>query len=148
MDLNKVIEEAIALGLVGSVDASVKLRTKLANNLPHVLIDKIQIQQVVINLVRNSIEAMLAVATRELTVETKLVEKGFVEVSIADTGPGLHEEVANRLFQPFVTTKEKGMGGGLSICHSIIEAHDGRIWATPNQGRGVTFHFRLPTVDA
>jgi two-component system sensor kinase FixL len=145
LDLNKVIEEAIALGLVGSVDASVKLRTRLARDLPHVLIDKIQVQQVVINLVRNSIEAMLAVATRELNVETKLGEKGFVEVSVSDTGPGLPEEVASRLFQPFVTTKEKGMGVGLSICQSIIEAHNGRIWAAPNDRRGVTFRFRLPS---
>jgi two-component system sensor kinase FixL len=148
MDLNKVVEEAIALGLVGSIDASIKLRTRLAPNLPQVLIDKIQIQQVVINLVRNSIEAMMAVATRELAVETKPGEKGFVEVSVSDTGPGLPEEVASRLFQPFVTTKDKGMGVGLSICQSIIEAHNGRIWATPNDGRGVTFHFRLPSADA
>ena len=148
MDLNKVIEEAIALGLVGSIDASVKLRTRLAPDLPHVLIDKIQIQQVMINLVRNSIEAMLAVATRELSVETKRGEKGFVEVAVSDTGPGLPEEVASRLFQPFVTTKEKGMGVGLSICQSIIEGHNGRIWATPNEGRGVTFRFRLPSLEA
>jgi two-component system sensor kinase FixL len=148
LDLNKVIEEAIALGLVGFVDAGIGLRTRLKRNLPHVLIDKIQIQQVVINLVRNSIEAMLAVATRELTVDTKVGEKGFVEVSVSDTGPGLPDEVASRLFQPFVTTKEKGMGVGLSICQSIIEAHNGRIWTTPNEGRGVTFHFRLPSVDA
>jgi len=69
-------------------------------------------------------------------------------VAISDTGPGLPQEVASRLFQPFVTTKEKGMGVGLSICQSIIEAHNGRIWATPNAGRGVTFRFRLPSVEA
>jgi two-component system, LuxR family, sensor kinase FixL len=85
---------------------------------------------------------MLAVPTRELTVTTN-AEDGFIEVAVADTGPGLPPEVASRLFQPFVTTKEKGMGIGLTICQSIVEAHNGRIWATPNESGGVTFRFRL-----
>jgi two-component system sensor kinase FixL len=80
---------------------------------------------------------------RDLTVRTAM-DGDAIEVAVSDTGPGLSDEVAARLFQPFVTTKEKGMGIGLTICQSIIEAHNGRIWATPNHDGGVEFHFRLP----
>ena len=80
---------------------------------------------------------------RDLTIRTD-IEDGAIEVGVSDTGPGLSDEVAARLFQPFVTTKEKGMGIGLTICQSIIEAHSGRIWATPNQDGGVEFRFQLP----
>jgi two-component system, LuxR family, sensor kinase FixL len=143
-NLNKVVEEAIALGLVGSADTNVKVHVELDPTLAPVLIDKIQIQQVMINLIRNAIEAMQSVEKRELTIRTAATSDGFIEVGVVDTGPGLSEEVASRLFQPFVTTKEKGMGIGLTICHSIIEAHNGRIWATPQVGGGVEFRLRLP----
>jgi len=109
-----------------------------------VLIDKIHIQQVLINLIRNAVEAMQGVLKRELTITTSSTDGSAVEVCVSDTGPGLSEDVASRLFQPFVTTKEKGMGIGLTICQSIVEAHNGRIWVTANDGGGVTFHFRLP----
>jgi len=144
VDLNIVVEEAITLASVGSADPNVKTSIALEGGLPRVLIDKIQVEQVVINLVRNSVEAMQYVAHRELKVSTSRDEEGGVKVTISDTGPGLPPEVASRLFHPFVTTKEKGMGIGLSICHSIVEAHGGRIWATPGEKGGVSFHFRLP----
>jgi two-component system sensor kinase FixL len=122
----------------------VKLHRRLGRSLPTVLIDKIQIQQVLINLVRNSMEAMVERPRRELTVETATDGDSFVAIAVADTGPGLAPEVASRLFQPFVTTKEKGMGIGLSICQSIVESHHGRISAAPNDDGGVTFRLRLP----
>jgi two-component system sensor kinase FixL len=147
VNLNTVIEEAISLAAVHSADANVKVVVALDPSLRPVLIDKIQVQQVVINLVRNSVEAMQHVARRELKVSTRADNEGGAEVTISDSGPGLPPEVSSRLFHPFVTTKEKGMGIGLSICHSIIEAHGGRIWATPNEKGGVSFHFRLLTMQ-
>jgi two-component system sensor kinase FixL len=121
----------------------VKVHLELDQAIPPTLIDKIQIQQVLINLIRNAIEAMHESPRRNLTIRTKL-EDGAVEVGVSDTGPGLSADVAARLFQPFVTTKEKGMGIGLTICQSIIEAHNGRIWTIPNQDGGIEFRFRLP----
>lgn len=141
---NKVVEEAIALGLVGSADTNVKVHLELDPSLGTVLIDKVQIQQVLINLIRNAVEAMHDSTKRNLTLRT-VAEEDAIEIGVSDTGPGLSDEVASRLFQPFVTTKEKGMGIGLTICQSIIEAHNGRIWATPIQDGGVEFRFRLPT---
>jgi two-component system sensor kinase FixL len=142
-NLNQAVEEAIALAFAGSSDAGVKVNLSLDPGLPLVLIDRIQVQQVLLNLIRNGIEAMQGVPVRDMTIST--VHDGVeVEFSIADTGPGLDPEVARRLFQPFVTTKENGMGIGLSICQSIVEAHNGRIWAEPNASAGVTFKFRLP----
>ena len=144
--LNKVVEEALALGLVGVADANVRAKIDLGPDLPPVLVDRIQIQQVLINLIRNSVEAMQGVDKRELTVVTAAPDLGFARVSVLDTGPGLSEEVASRLFQPFVTTKAKGMGIGLTISQTIIEAHGGRIWAAPNAGGGAAFHFQVPVV--
>lgn len=148
VSLNSVMEEAIGLAAVGSADANTKMIVELDRELPAVQIDKIQVQQVVINLVRNAVEAMQSVDRRELTITTSADQENGVEVTISDTGPGLPPEVAARIFHPFVTTKEKGMGIGLSICQSIIEAHGGRIWATPNETGGVAFHFRLPATHA
>ena len=145
-NLNKVVEEALALGLIGVADTGVKVGLDLSPELPPVLVDKIQIQQVLINLIRNGIEAMQSVERRELTVVTA-ADVGFAQVSVLDTGPGLSVEVANRLFTPFVTTKAKGMGIGLTISQSIVEAHGGRIWAVPNGGGGAAFHFQLPIMN-
>jgi two-component system sensor kinase FixL len=143
-NLAKIIDEAIALGLVGSADANVKVKVDLDQTMPSVLVDKVQIQQVLINLIRNSIEAMQTMPKRLLSVRSEIVDPGLAQVTIADTGPGLPKEVVERLFQPFVTTKESGMGIGLTICQAIIEAHGGRIWFEPNPGGGVSFHFQLP----
>lgn len=144
--INKVIEEASALALVGAKESGILVRMELSPDLPAVLVDRIQIQQVVLNLVRNSVEALVGSPRREVTIKTG-ASGPMVEVAVADTGPGLDAAVAKQLFQPFITTKSKGMGLGLSISRSIIDAHGGRLWATTNSGGGVTFRFTLPAVE-
>ncbi|MBP2296198.1 PAS domain-containing sensor histidine kinase [Azospirillum rugosum] len=143
--INKVVEEASALALVGAKESGVRVRLDLYNDDGLVLIDKIQIQQVILNLVRNAIEAMAGRERRDLTVTTQPDPEapGLMRVSVADTGPGLDETVMAQLFQPFVTTKAKGMGLGLSICRSIIEAHGGRLWLEHSQ-EGAVFSFTVP----
>jgi len=147
-NLNKVVEEAMALGAVGAAHLDTRVNVQLATELPPVLVNKVQIQQVLVNLFRNALEAMRRANPRVLAVATQCDDPGFVTVSVSDTGPGIAPEVLGRLFQPFTTTKQTGMGIGLKICQSIIEAHEGKIWITPNPERGVTFRFRLPTIDA
>jgi two-component system sensor kinase FixL len=142
-ELNPAIQESVALGFVGAAQSSVKLRTELDVDVPLVSIDKIQIQQVMINLVRNAVEAMQESSRRSLAISTAR-DDGAALVSVADTGPGLAPEVAASLFQPFVTTKESGLGIGLSICRTIVEAHGGKLWTEPNPGGGTIFRFRLP----
>jgi two-component system, LuxR family, sensor kinase FixL len=147
-DLNKVVEEATALGLVGAKESGVSVRWELHPDPLPVIVDKVQIQQVVFNLVRNSIEAMSECPLpHDLLVSTRRIDAS-AEVSISDTGPGLDVKVQAQLFQPFITTKEKGMGLGLSICRSIVDAHGGRLWAAPNQDRGVTFRFTVPLAES
>ncbi len=143
-NLNTVVEEAGALALVGAAQKGIAVRTDLAPDLPPVMIDKVQIHQVLINLIRNSVDALADAERKEIMIRTRLVAPDEVEVSVADTGPGLSEEVAARLFQPFVTTKPDGMGIGLSICRTIVEAHGGRIWASANPGGSAVFHVTLP----
>jgi len=147
-DLSKMVEEATALGLVGAKESGIKVQIDLSPDALPVFIDKVQIQQVVFNLIRNSVEALPESDVRELTVTTRLADCGMALAAVSDSGPGLAKNVAEQLFQPFVTTKEKGMGLGLSICRSIIEAHGGRLWATPNPARGVTFQFSIPMADS
>jgi two-component system, LuxR family, sensor kinase FixL len=142
--LNSVVEEAIAVGFVGLAHPGIKIHLDLAPALPRVLIDRIQIQQVLVNLIHNSMEAMQKADTQELFVSTGIDEPGFVQVTIRDTGPGLSEDARTCLFQPFITTKDNGMGIGLTICQSIIDAHGGHIWALPDMSPGATFRFRLP----
>lgn len=143
-DIGVVLEDSLTLSLYVGAGGREKIKTRIASDLPPVLIDKVQIQQVILNLVRNALEAMRDCPDGTLVIEAESSDTGFVMVSVADTGPGLAPEVASRLFQPFTTTKEKGMGVGLSICQSIVETHDGKIWAEPNQPQGVIFRFRLP----
>jgi two-component system sensor kinase FixL len=145
--LNTIIEEAVALGLAGATDCYVQVTMALDPELPPVLVDKAQIQQVIVNLISNAVEAMLEVKERNIIIESGRADGGLAEVTISDSGPGLPEAVAGRMLQPFVTTKEKGMGLGLTICQSIINAHGGRLWATPNAGAGVSFHFQLPLAE-
>jgi two-component system sensor kinase FixL len=140
-DLSKVVEEATALGLVGAKENGINVQIDLSPDPLPVFIDKVQIQQVVFNLIRNSVEALPHSDVRELSVTTRLGGDGMALAAVGDSGPGLAQTVAEQLFQPFVTTKEKGMGLGLSICRSIVEAHGGRLWAAPNPVRGVTFQF-------
>ena len=144
-DINKVIEEALALAMVGSRGRDTRVRLALSAELPAASIDRVHIQQVVFNLVRNAREAMTDSPRREILITSTLTEGGLVEVAVADTGPGLAPEVAAKLFQPFVTTKVDGMGVGLSICRSIIEAHGGRLWYETGGSGGAVFRFTVPT---
>lgn len=143
-DLGVVIEEAVALAFVGASEKSIKMEVDLDPSLGQVEIDKVQIQQVLINLVRNSIDAMQPCSTRELHLTASGGERGFVDVTVRDTGPGMPDHVAARLFQPFLTTKDRGMGVGLTICQSIVEAHGGRIWLLESSPAGTAFRFQLP----
>ncbi|KQT55183.1 MULTISPECIES: PAS domain S-box protein [unclassified Aureimonas] len=142
--LDKLVEEACALALIGSREAGVTLRLAVDPS-SRVFVDRIQIQQVILNLVRNAIEAMRDGPVRELSISTERLSIGsFVEVAVEDTGPGLAPEIETNLFQPFLTTKPNGMGVGLSICRTIVEVHGGRISASRNRAGGTTFRFTLP----
>ncbi len=143
-DLARLIEEAAVLAFVDEQVLGVKHEIRVAPDGRWVEADSIQIQQVLINLVRNAIEAMKGLPRREVTIATRAVGAGLVEVSVADTGTGLSEEVVDALFSPFRTTKSEGMGIGLSISRTIIEAHGGKIWAENRPEGGAVFRFTLP----
>ncbi len=144
-NLSAVIEEASALALVG-IGQGLKLSIQVAAGAAEAVIDKIQIQQVLFNLIRNAAEAMDGFARRELSITTGWAE-GMVEIRVADTGPGLPELVRARLFEPFVTTKPNGMGVGLSVCRAIVEAHGGELRAGDAEGGGTVFRLTLPHAD-
>jgi two-component system sensor kinase FixL len=143
-DINTIVEESLALALVGAAQQGVVTHRHFAADLPQVSVDRVQIQQVLVNLLRNAIEAMEQSPLHQIVATTSAEEPGYVTVSIADSGSGMSDAVARRLFEPFVTTKERGMGFGLSMCRSIVEEHGGRIWAEPNPEGGTIFRFRLP----
>lgn len=138
-----LIEEATALALVGAKELGIKVLLKLDPDLPDAAVDRVQIQQVLLNLIRNAIEAMEGRPLRELSLGASLRDKQML-VSVGDTGAGIPAEIAARLFQPFVTTKFDGMGIGLSVCRTIVEAHGGRLWVEPNPAGGSIFRFTLP----
>lgn len=145
--IKKLVEEASALALVGAKDLGVRVMVKLDPAADQVLADKVQIQQVMLNLMRNAIEAMEQMQRRELVVSVAPAEDQMVLVSVADTGSGISEEVMLHLFQPFITSKRHGMGVGLSISRTIVESHGGRIWAEANPGGGTVFKFTLRMVS-
>jgi len=144
-DINQIVREASALSLVGAREQGIGVRLDLAGDLPAVMIDQVQIQQVLLNLIRNGVEALQQSTDRRLGVATLIGPEGFVVVRVQDSGPGLAPEVAERLFQPFVTTKANGTGIGLSISRSIIEAHGGQLAWRPGATGGAVFEFTLPT---
>jgi len=146
-NLAKLVEEASALALVGAKETGAKVSFAFDPTVGLVLVDRIQIQQVILNLVRNAIEAMQDVEKRELEVSTQWIDPEFVEITVSDTGPGIAPEIAEKLFQPFMTTKPHGMGVGLSISRTIVEAHGGRLWAVPNPGGGTVFHLTLKSIE-
>ena len=141
----RLVEEAAALALVGAHEQGVTAHVALDPRAGSVLADRVQVQQVLVNLMRNAREAMQQAPRRELTVEARPRGRTTVEVVVSDTGPGIADEVADRLFQPFVTTKASGMGVGLSICRTIVEAHGGRLTVERNGDDGATFRMSLPT---
>jgi two-component system sensor kinase FixL len=141
--LSKLLEEASALALVGAKDQGVKVRFDLDTENDLVFADKVQVQQVVLNLIRNAIEAMSDLPTRQLVISSTADGPSMVRVSVSDTGTGLSPDILPQLFQPFMTTKKHGMGVGLSISKTIVEAHGGRLWAEANPGGGTVFHLTL-----
>lgn len=147
IDVNHTVGEAIALGLIGTMGSSIPLTTDLAPRLPAVFADRVQIQQVLVNLLLNAADAMQGMADPRLRIETALEPGGIVRVAIVDNGPGLSDETRRLLFQPFVTTKPTGIGIGLSICKTIVEAHGGRLWADAAPEGGMIFQFTLPVTD-
>ena len=140
--LSKLVRQACALAMVGAKESGVRVRYRFASDVDRVIVDRVQIQQVVLNLVRNGLEAMADQKRREMEVATSL-SGDMAMVSVADTGPGVDAAAKARLFQPFVTTKANGMGVGLSISRTIVEAHGGRIWTEPNPAGGAVFCFTL-----
>jgi two-component system sensor kinase FixL len=146
-NLNKLLEEASALALVGAKDRGVRVTYAFDPSLDHVLADKVQIQQVVLNLVRNAIESMEQTRRRDLVISTERGEDGMAVVKVIDTGTGIAPDIAGQLFQPFVTTKPQGLGVGLSISRTIVESHGGRIEVEPNPEGGTIFRFTLRAVS-
>jgi two-component system sensor kinase FixL len=142
----KLIEEAGALGLVGAKEFGVRVTFRFDPRRDLILVNKVQIQQILLNLIRNAVEAMEASERRELSVASAAREPNFIEISVSDTGPGIDPAIAGQLFQPFVTTKRQGMGIGLSICRSIIENHGGQINVEANDDGGTVFRFTVPSV--
>jgi signal transduction histidine kinase len=148
-DLNELIEEAIALGRGDLQKHRIAVELEPNNQLPLVRGNRIQLQQVLINLIMNAIDAMAdRDDPRVLSVRSELYEADRVRISVADTGTGVHSEDADRIFNPLFTSKTDGMGMGLSICRSIIEAHEGQLWFAPNKPRGAVFQFTLRADDA
>jgi len=148
VDIRKLIEEAGALALVGSRERGVRSVFDFSPGTAMVMVDRVQIQQVLINLMRNAMEAMRDSDRRELVIRTFSDSKESIVIEVSDTGPGISDEIAARLFQPFVTSKPGGMGIGLSISKRIVEAHGGELSASGNSKSGATFRFSLPSLEA
>ena len=145
--ITKLVEEASALALVGVKDCGIKVRFQFDPAVDLVLADRVQVQQVLLNLIRNAMDAMEESVSRDLVIAIKPESRNHVCVSVADTGSGISPDVAEQLFQPFITTKRHGMGVGLSISRTIVEAHGGRIWVEPNPQGGTIFNFTLAAVN-
>jgi PAS domain S-box-containing protein len=146
--LASMIEEAGGLVLSGIAPLTVRLKFEFHDRALRVVVNRVQIQQVIVNLIRNAVEAMAEQESREVTLTTRALDDETIEIAVADIGPGIPGDVADRLFQPFISSKHDGMGLGLSISRSIVEAHDGKLSVTPNPGGGSVFCFTLPSGGA
>jgi len=146
LDMDDVVRQVLALARGELLRHDVVLHTELTAEDRSVMGDRVQLQQVLLNLMMNSVEAMRGVTerARELTVSVTLVEPGSVLVAVKDTGTGLDTAAAERVFQPFFTTKADGLGMGLGICRSIVEAHGGRLWVSPRAPHGADVRFTVP----
>jgi C4-dicarboxylate-specific signal transduction histidine kinase len=140
-----MIEEAIALVLSSIAPLAGRMRFEFDDRAGDVWVNRVQIQQVIVNLIRNAFEAMADQEPREVTLATRALDDGTIEITVADIGPGIPPDIAGRLLKPFVSDKHDGMGLGLSISRSIIEAHDGQLTAEPNPGGGAIFRLTLPS---
>ena len=145
--ITKLVEEASALALVGVKDLGIRVQFQFNPEIDLVIADRVQVQQVVLNLIRNAMDAMETSPKRDLVVAIAPAEGGHVRISVTDSGSGISPEIAEQLFQPFITTKRHGMGVGLSISRAIVEAHNGRIWVEANPTGGTIFHFTLAVVN-
>jgi two-component system, LuxR family, sensor kinase FixL len=145
--ITKLVEEASVLALVGVKDLGIRVQFQFNPEIDLVIADRVQVQQVVLNLIRNAMDAMETSRTRDLVVTIAPEDATHVRISVTDSGSGISPEIAEQLFQPFITTKRHGMGVGLSISRAIIEAHNGRIWVEPNPTGGTIFHFTLAVVN-
>jgi C4-dicarboxylate-specific signal transduction histidine kinase len=148
LEINQAIQETIWLSQEDQVKNKVSVRTRFSRSLPLVHADKIQVQQVILNLITNAMEAMSGIheGKRELCISTSQTTSGDVLVTVRDSGPEMDAQKSNHLFDAFYSTKPQGLGLGLSICRSIVEAHGGRLWASRNEPLGATFKFTLPRV--
>jgi len=144
--MNEIIDEMAGMLRSEARGHGISIRTDLSGNLPITMADRVQLQQVLMNLMLNGIETMKD--TGVLTVKSELREDGQIEISVNDSGPGLPLGKADQIFDAFFTTKPQGSGMGLAICKSIVESAGGRIWANGDSGRGATFHFTLPAAPA
>jgi signal transduction histidine kinase len=144
VDINDLIQEMIVMLRDEANRHSVTTRTDLAEGLPKVMADRVQLQQALMNLMLNGIEAICG-PCGQLTIQSQLAEDDQLLISVIDTGVGLAVEAMDRIFDAFFTTKPQGTGLGLAITRSIVESHGGRIWAAPNSGQGATFYFTLPS---
>jgi two-component system sensor kinase FixL len=145
--IKRLVEEASALALVGAKDRGIHVRFHFDPAVDLVLADRVQVQQVLLNLIRNAMDAMETAQTRELALTVAPEGRTHVRISIADTGSGISPDIADQLFTPFLSTKRGGMGVGLSISRTIVEAHSGRIWAEANPKGGTIFNFTLMVVN-
>jgi two-component system sensor kinase FixL len=145
--LHRLVTETTALALLDVNVRNTDFNTRLDPACDAVLVDPVQVQQVLLNLMRNALDAMADMPVKRLVVASAPEDGGMVRITVSDSGPGLSPEIAHRLFQPFVSTKDSGMGLGLSICHTIVTAHGGRIWTEPSASGGTSFHFTLMSAD-
>jgi two-component system sensor kinase FixL len=145
--LHRLVTETTALALLDVNVRNTDFVTRFDPACDAVLVDPVQVQQVLLNLMRNAFDAMADMPVKQLIVATAPDEQGMVRMTVSDSGPGISPEIAKRLFQPFVSTKDSGMGLGLSICHTIVASHGGKIWAEPSELGGTSFHFTLMSAD-